>query len=83
MKQTSDTLEDVLSSSPAYMDSMDDLYSMKMGQVIQRLKGGYRLMSFKMFSINREAFMGLLSTAITYIVVLLQFKTTEIPLEGG
>ena len=71
-------LEDIM-SRPQW-DDLDIDFELKIKILIARIKEKRVFKVLGLFSLSRPVFMTTISTILTYIVVLLQLKTVEIPL---
>ena len=80
MKEVAEELEDHLVNSEKMTEIFDEKTEFKMRKICKDLKEKSSICPFDLFPINREAFLSMTATALTYIVVLIQFKTSELPL---
>ena len=80
MKNVAEELEDHLTDCKEMSEKFDDQCEYKMKQICRRLKEKSSISPFDLFPINKEALLSLFASALTYIIVLLQFKTSELPL---
>ena len=78
MKETGEAIEEFLSN---YMN-LEDHFIHEIQGLCRDLKQDNTMNPFNLFIINNGAFMSIVATALTYIVVLVQFKTTELPLKA-
>ena len=78
MKETGEAIEEFLSNS---LD-LEEKFILESQILCRDLKQDNILNPFNLFIINNGAFMSIVATALTYIVVLVQFKTTELPLKA-
>ena len=80
MKSTAEEIEDLVIDCPWTNEIFDDQMEVKVKHVIKSIKGHTFMSPMSLFPINNAAFLTIMSTIMTYIIVLMQLKTTELPL---
>ena len=83
MITTGEEIEDLIISCPftnEFFEEGQNEYRIK--RIIKKIKGHTCMSPMGLFCINNAASLTILSTILTYIIVLMQIKTTEIPLTG-
>ena len=82
MKECSEEIEEILTDSKLDCSLMDDHMVYKIQTFCKSLKEENVLIPYNLFKINNAAFLSILATGMTYIVVIIQFKTAELPLKA-
>ena len=82
MKESAEEVEEFVSNCPFFDAKIDEMYIYKIQSLCKTLKRENTMYPFNFFPINNGAFMSFLATSMTYIVVMIQFKTTELPLKA-
>ena len=80
MKSTGEDIEDLIIDCPFTNEMFDDQVEYKIKRIIKSIKQHACMSPMGLFCINNAAFLTILSTILTYIIVLMQIKTTELPL---
>ena len=80
MKSTGEDIEDLIIDCPFTNEMFDDQVEYKIKRIIKSIKEHTCMSPMGLFCINNAAFLTILSTILTYIIVLMQIKTTELPL---
>ena len=82
MKECGEEMEETFTHCPMIFSSMDKHMIYKIQTSCKRLKEENKFAPYKLFGINYAAFLSIVATAMTYIVVMVQFKTSELPLKA-
>ena len=80
MKSTGEEIEDLIIDCPFTNEMFEDQIEYKIKRIIKSIKEHTCMSPMGLFCINNAAFLTILSTIMTYIIVLMQIKTTELPL---
>ena len=80
ISETSEYLEESLVFDMPDFE-MSEVMEEQIKRISKKLKTDCHLFPYKLFLINNEAFLAIITIALTYLVVLLQLKTAELPLE--
>ena len=78
-KNIAEDLEETTTNCKNFEFWVTEEIQYKIAKLCKELKENV-LSPYDLFHINREAFMAIVSTALTYIIVLMQFKSFELPL---
>jgi hypothetical protein len=71
--------EDYIIDCP-YLEGLDVTSEKQLQELCKALKKDVPLNPYSLFVMNKSALFSAVTTSLTYIIVLLQFKTAEIPL---
>ncbi len=82
MKESAEEIEEFLINCPIINANIGDMYLYKIQSLCKALKQENTIYPFHFFPINNGAFMSFLATSLTYIVVMVQFKTMDLPLKA-
>ena len=80
MNISADKFQEYLTENENIWDKIDEKEEFEIKILITRLRNNKRFHTLKLFENNRAALWCVICTILTYIVVLLQLKTIEIPL---
>ena len=80
MISAGEDIEDLIINCPFTNEMFDDQVEYKIKRIIKSIKEHTCMSPMGLFCINNAAFLTILSTILTYIIVLMQIKTTELPL---
>ena len=82
IKESGEEIEEVLTSCSIINSNFDDYSVYRIQSFCKTLKQDTTLDPYNLFSINNSAFTSIVATFMTYIVVMIQFKTAELPLKA-
>ena len=82
MKECGEEMEETFTQCPMIFSTMDKHMIYKIQMSCKRLKEENKFAPYKLFGINYAAFLSIVAIALTYIVVMVQFKTSELPLKA-
>ena len=76
-------IEDEMTDCEKYFEVIQEKEEVKFKHLCRKLKALSNLTPLDLFDMNKGQLLSVFSTSLTYIVVLVQFKTSELPLKGG
>ena len=82
MKESGEEIEEFLTDFSIVNANIDDHILYKLHTFCKHLKEESKFSLFNLFQMNNSIFISIVATALTYIVVMVQFKTTELPLKA-
>ena len=83
LKESGEEIEEFLTENTIIsMNMVDDHILYKIQIFCKHLKEESKFSPFNLFQMNNSIFLSIVATALTYIVVMVQFKTTELPLKA-
>ena len=80
--KTADEIEEHLTLNDNIMQNMDKVTKYKVKKMCKDMRDMKTFSPYGIFTINQEAFLSIIAVSLTYIVVLMQFKTSEIQLKS-
>ena len=80
MSESGEEIEEFLSECQILNEIIDEHLIYRIQTFCKKLKNDSKFSPFNLFQMNNGAFLAIVATALTYIVVMVQFKTTELPL---
>ena len=81
MRKSGEEIEEFLSECPILNENTDEHLMYRIQTFCKNLKSS-AFSPLNLFSMNNSAFLSIVATALTYIVVMVQFKTTQLPLKA-
>ena len=82
IKESGEDIEEDITRCSILNSNFDDSTVFKIQTFCKTLKIENTLVPYHLFPINNGAFMSTIATFMTYIVVMIQFKTAELPLKA-
>ena len=80
MRESGEEIEEFLSECPIMNENTDEHLMHRIQTFCKNLKRDAKFSPLNLFLMDNAAFLSIVATALTYIVVMVQFKTTELPL---
>ena len=80
IKEVGEDIEEFLTGCP--LTNIDDHFIYKLQNLCKECKYGGKWSPLNLFDMSNEVYFSIVSTAFTYIIVMIQFKTTELPLKA-
>ena len=82
VKESGEEIEEFLTEIPIVNANIDDYTYYRIQTYCKHLKEDAKFSPFNLFKMSNSIFISILATALTYMVVMVQFKTTELPLKA-
>ena len=82
MSESGEEIEEFLSECPILNETIDEHFCYRIQTFCKSLKRDSKFSPLNLFLMNNGAFLSIVATALTYIVVMVQFKTTQLPLKA-
>ena len=82
MRESGEEIEEFLSECPIMNENTDEHLMYRIQTFCKNLKRDAKFSPLNLFLMDNTAFLSIVATALTYIVVMVQFKTTQLPLKA-
>lgn len=82
MRERGEEIEEFLTECSILNETIDDHLFYRIQTFCKKIKRDSKFSPLNLFSMNNGAFLSIVATAMTYIVVMVQFKTTQLPLKA-
>ena len=80
LNKTADTIEEISTKSSQNYEKVEQFQEIKIRKICLDLRELSKPLVYNLFEMDRSSFVTVIATALTYIVVLFQFQTSEMPL---
>ena len=82
MFRSAKIIQDIVINDAKAFEHVDETMEYEVRKLCQDMRASHPICPFNLFSTNLSTLLNVLSTALTYVIVLMQLKFVELPLKA-